>query len=254
LDAFEDDEAVYLALELVRGKDLQEVLVQEHCDCAAAKSITKQLMSALAYIHDMGMVHRDVKPENVMVQGSLQNPGQLQIKLIDFGLAVECAAGEILRTDVVGTAPFMAPEGCRRGVYSRASDLWAAGLLIERLLEGNAPNVLADDLKSRLLQVVPEDRLAAGLALAHDWVENSLPCFGGEPLQDSNRTISDANVIIACGMHSLAQSNNRCPTNRKGMCAKEHQEPVGLCANIVRGVARPLHRRPEKLSCRYLRC
>eukprot|EP00928_Gymnodinium_smaydae_P026017 TRINITY_DN20545_c0_g2_i2.p1 TRINITY_DN20545_c0_g2~~TRINITY_DN20545_c0_g2_i2.p1 ORF type:complete len:388 (-),score=56.20 TRINITY_DN20545_c0_g2_i2:264-1346(-) len=140
LEAFEDDYHIHLALEYIHGHELFYEI--EDCRPVAplrAAVIAQQVFEALAHCHVQGVIHRDVKPENIMVThaadgGVIRLP---RVVLIDFGLALECPPGvESVAAPVAGTREFMAPEVVSDGLYSGASDVWAAGVMLFMLLSG----------------------------------------------------------------------------------------------------------------------
>ncbi|CUG85710.1 protein kinase, putative [Bodo saltans] len=103
----------------------------------------REALQGLAYLHSRGIVHRDVKPGNMLLNGD----GTL--KLTDFGTSrtLEHAAETVQTGTVVGTVPYLAPE-CVRGTYSAASDVWAMGCTALHMITGKAPwaNEVADNV------------------------------------------------------------------------------------------------------------
>ncbi|CUG92021.1 protein kinase, putative [Bodo saltans] len=94
----------------------------------------REALQGLAYLHSRGIVHRDVKPGNMLLNGDGT------VKLTDFGTSrtLEHAAETVQTGTVVGTVPYLAPE-CVRGTYSAASDVWAIGCTALHLITGKAP-------------------------------------------------------------------------------------------------------------------
>lgn len=165
IDAFEDADNVYLVLELIEGQDLYEGLqATGPLPERTARRLMLQVLRALGACHDAGLVHRDLKPENLMLRGDLHSGS---LTLIDFGLAVECVPGKVVRADVAGTRGFLAPEG-ERGTFSCASDVFACGKVLEQLLVDASPE--AADLLAQLLQQDAEQRPSAAEALRHPWL------------------------------------------------------------------------------------
>ena len=138
-DAAEQDDLAYMVMELVEGSSLQDHL-QQHPELPLddVVSITTELLEALGYAHARGVVHRDVKPSNVM----LTETGT--VKLTDFGVAyVDDAVNRTSAGTVIGTPTFMSPEQVRGEAVSAASDQFAVGLLLYRMLTGR--NAFAGD-------------------------------------------------------------------------------------------------------------
>ncbi len=121
----------YVAMEYVEGPSLRSVLDAGQPPLAQALRWMGQLLSALAYLHARGLVHRDVKPANLLL-GTDDT-----LKLADFGIARR--AGEQLVQDSSGTPNYMAPEQMRGKPPDQRSDLYAAGVVLYELLTGSRP-------------------------------------------------------------------------------------------------------------------
>jgi serine/threonine protein kinase len=137
IDAGElDDGSLYLVMERLHGRDLGSVLAREGRGTPAqVAEVARQAGAALAAAHRAGVVHRDVKPENLVLT---QERGRLLVKVVDFGLARAPEAGRALtRTGmVVGTPAFMAPEQVTDDELSAATDLYALAAVVWEALTG----------------------------------------------------------------------------------------------------------------------
>jgi WD40 repeat protein len=124
----------FIASAFVEGHTLAEAIDRDELDPPAAARIVRSLAEALAYAHQQGIVHRDVKPDNVMLDA------RREPHLIDFGLAKRGEEGETGRA-VMGTAPYMPPEQAsgRSGEASPASDQYSLGATLYELLCGRTP-------------------------------------------------------------------------------------------------------------------
>lgn len=149
-DQGEDDGQVFLAMEYVPGRTLREVLEQEGpLTPRAALDIMEPVLEALASAHRAGLMHRDVKPENVI----LRDDGQ--VKVADFGLA-RAVTGETATsatTEVLGTLSYISPEQIELSEVTTRSDVYSAGLILFELLTGqkaftgdSIPNVIYQHL------------------------------------------------------------------------------------------------------------
>jgi serine/threonine protein kinase len=133
---------VWLVMQLLRGSTLEALLDQADYQSAPpsvawAAAIAAQISAVLADVHRVDIVHRDIKPGNVMVtDGGL-------VKVLDFGIAILRGAGALPRlTQVdrtIGTPAYMSPEQCLGQVVSSASDVYSLGCLLLELLTGDAP-------------------------------------------------------------------------------------------------------------------
>jgi eukaryotic-like serine/threonine-protein kinase len=134
-EAGRDDEAYYLVSELVRGSTLGELEREGALSDRDVVRIGAALCDALDHAHARGVIHRDVKPANVMVAEDGGGP-----KLTDFGIARLADAAALTRTgDVVGTIAYMAPEQAEGGRVTGAADLYALALVLYEALSGTNP-------------------------------------------------------------------------------------------------------------------
>ena len=104
---------------------------------AEAVSFVRQLLEGLSAVHAAGIIHRDVKPENLLLDVSLGEP---ELKLSDFGVARLSHGSALTRvTSLIGTPDYMAPEIAERGDASPAADLYSTGIVLYELLAGRTP-------------------------------------------------------------------------------------------------------------------
>ncbi|WP_030145022.1 Stk1 family PASTA domain-containing Ser/Thr kinase [Spirillospora albida] len=131
-----DSEHVFLVMEYVAGRNLRDVL-DEHGRLGprAALEIMQPVLAALGAAHRAGLVHRDVKPENVLIA----EDGQA--KVADFGLARAEASSGMTRTGmIIGTVGYLAPEQVLNGTADIRSDVYAAGIMLYEMLTGEPPH------------------------------------------------------------------------------------------------------------------
>ncbi|MBE1534179.1 serine/threonine-protein kinase [Actinomadura algeriensis] len=132
----EAGEDVLLAMELVRGGSLQTLLGDYgRLPAAYAAEVLDQLLAALSHIHGAGVVHRDVKPANLLLEPSTD--GAPRVRLADFGIALEDAGARVTTTGfTVGTPGYLAPEVLDWNRPGPRQDLYAAGMVGWRMLTG----------------------------------------------------------------------------------------------------------------------
>jgi len=131
-----DDRHVYVAYPYVAGQTLRDALRGGGLDDWSAVETAAQVLEALAHAHSKGVVHRDVKPANVM----LEDGEEVSVRLLDFGLAqLEHADTLTAVGDVPGTLAYIAPERLAGEEATGAADVWAVGVLLWEALAGRHP-------------------------------------------------------------------------------------------------------------------
>jgi hypothetical protein len=135
--AFATDEAhVYIAYDYVPGRTLREALLEGQLDEWESVEAAAQILEGLAHAHSHGIVHRDVKPANVLLA---KEPG-VSIRLLDFGLALFDEADTLTAAgDVPGTLAYISPERLGGREAGAPADVWAVGVLLWEALAGRHP-------------------------------------------------------------------------------------------------------------------
>ncbi len=129
----ESEDTYYMVMEYVRGKNLRQILAENGSLAPRqACEVISQVLGALAAAHDQGLVHRDVKPENVLVS----TDGA--VKVTDFGIA-RAAEGTAFTSSMLGTVAYAAPEQARGEAVGPRTDLYSVGCLFYELLTGSMP-------------------------------------------------------------------------------------------------------------------
>lgn len=196
-DIFDSMRNLHLVIEYMQGGELFDIIAdQGHLSEKVASQIIREIIKGVDYLHEVGVVHCDIKPENILCK-SKQWP--LQVKLCDFGLAnFYDKYNNSTMTAMIGTPGYVAPEVIQRKPYGPPVDMWACGVVLYVMLSGRMPfygkddiqclrmtatgeysfpdrewQNVSDDAKSlvrALLQIRPELRLTAKAALQHKWL------------------------------------------------------------------------------------
>ena len=152
------NDQAYIAMELLRGEDLTSFLGRlGRLDPRIVVQIGVQLLSALESAHVRGIIHRDIKPDNIFLVRDATAPGAIRVKVLDFGIAKLMGdprspgtpTGNRAKTkggSILGTPAYMAPEQCKGGVEIDArADLYAVGCILFELLAGRPPFIAEGD-------------------------------------------------------------------------------------------------------------
>uniref|UniRef100_A0A0E0BD79 non-specific serine/threonine protein kinase n=1 Tax=Oryza glumipatula TaxID=40148 RepID=A0A0E0BD79_9ORYZ len=193
-DAYEDEQAVHIVMELCAGGELfSKIQKRGHYSERKAAELIKIIVGIIETCHSHGVMHRDLKPENFLL---LDADDEFSVKAIDFGLSVFFRPGQVFR-EVVGSPYYIAPEVLEKR-YGPEADIWTAGVILYVLLTGVPPfwadtqsgiyeKVLdgridfksnrwprisdsAKDLIKKMLCPYPSERLKAHEVLKHPWI------------------------------------------------------------------------------------
>ncbi|HUH07825.1 MAG TPA: serine/threonine-protein kinase, partial [Egibacteraceae bacterium] len=163
-DAGRDGDVSFLVMELVEGESLAQMIARRGAlPPAEAVALIDGVLAALGAAHRQGLIHRDVKPSNVLVTPAGE------VKLTDFGIAKSVAedAGLTLTGELLGTPRYLAPELSAGKPATAASDLYAAGVMLYELLAGRPPfegdNPLSVALAHQRQSPAPLSALKPGL-------------------------------------------------------------------------------------------
>lgn len=156
-DVGEADGHHYMATEFIEGHTLRDLMKVAPLQLVVALDVSLQLAVALDIAHSAGLVHRDVKPENVMVR-----PDGI-VKLLDFGLAKPLATDsrvtspETMPGTILGTTAYMSPEQARGQPVDARSDVFSLGVLVYEMLTGSVPfsGATASDVMAAILERQP---------------------------------------------------------------------------------------------------
>ena len=162
-DHGEDDGGTpFLVMEWIEGRSLKDVVADGPLPEQEARRITLQLLAALEHAHEHGIVHRDIKPQNVLIapDGTA--------KLTDFGIArsVDATHGLTMAGQIIGTAAYLSPEQAKGQPVTAASDVYSVGAVLFELITGRPPFEADTAMATALMHV--EDPVPDVRALRRD--------------------------------------------------------------------------------------
>lgn len=133
-DFYAEGEHIFLIMELIDGGTLRELLAESGpMPAPLATAILRSVLTGLDIVHRADMVHRDLKPDNVLINSNHQ------VKLSDFGLVRAASASNVTSNQIVGTVSYLSPEQVTGADITAASDVYSAGILLFELLTGTTP-------------------------------------------------------------------------------------------------------------------
>jgi serine/threonine-protein kinase len=156
------DECPFLVMELLQGKTLARAIKEGPMELPLALEVTRQILRALAFAHQAGLIHRDLKPGNVYLQPLVD--GAYHVKILDFGLAKfvtgdrDPGGPQVTVTGMVfGTPAYMSPEQATGTEVDHRADLYSTGVVLYEMLAGRRPFLgeIEELLRQQLLAPVP---------------------------------------------------------------------------------------------------
>lgn len=202
-DVLERDETVYIAMEYVEGVSLEKRLASGGpFPWDEAVEILTQVASALDHLHDRGIVHRDVKPANILITTGGR------VKITDFGVARPDDPTQTQETSVFGTPQYMAPEQIRGEAPDARTDVFAIGILAYEMLTGARPfsgNTVAEVTHAILYEPTPppEERHPSVTPTLSRILERSLSKEPTERFRSAGQMIRALRQAIGLGSGSI---------------------------------------------------
>ena len=137
LDTFENQDHIYIVMEWLKGGDLFTYLEKRSFKLTEdrARSIVHSLAAALYYLHSYGIVHRDIKLDNILMVDESESS---DVKIVDFGLSKMIGPNEFCN-EPFGTFGYVAPEVLTKTPYDKRVDIWSLGVVTYILLTGRSP-------------------------------------------------------------------------------------------------------------------
>ncbi|CAD5209113.1 unnamed protein product [Bursaphelenchus xylophilus] len=255
---YEDDSHVYLVQELCKGGELLDHIINNKLNERKVAAIMKTLATVLSYLHSNMVVHRDLKPQNIMFSKKHSDSVE-DIKLIDFGFAKLLRSENGMLMTPCYTAQFVAPEVLKRQGYDMSCDVWSLGVLLFAMLSGETPfstsatdepskilqrvgegkftmsgpswskiSDLAKDLVMRMLHVDPGLRISAKEIVIHPWLnQNNQPTTDLVYKLDATQVKKNLDRTFKAVMGSN-QAMPLCPVNASALAKRRNQRPKSL--------------------------
>lgn len=195
VDIFENADNYFIVLDFMAGKDMFDYIQRRKFNLGEPRvqDLGYQIGLAIKYLHNFGIVHRDLKLENIMMS---DNTEKSVPKIVDFGLAKIIGPHE-KATEPFGTLGYVAPEVLRKQPYTFSCDVWSLGCVLYAMLSGSLPfdhesqketirmtleeklvfdlpcwNTISDDAKDLITKLLTKDqtqRISLDEALSHKW-------------------------------------------------------------------------------------
>lgn len=219
------DGGVHIVMEYLQGRELRQILRESgRLSVARTLHIGRQILEALAEAHEAGVIHRDLKPQNIFLCPAPGDPDF--VKVFDFGIAKVGQGGSLQETakltmsgGLLGTPVYMSPEQCRGETLTPASDIYATGILLYELVAGRPPFDAENQVEVLMMQTsdppppLPPDVASTPLGAA------ILKALAKDPAE---RFVSAAEFIEALGGRldrSAAPAEPRAPLVTTGPSA-----------------------------------
>lgn len=261
IDVINDDKYTYIILEYCSESDLSVFLDNKPLREKYAQKYMRQISSALKYLHNCGILHRDLKPQNILMTNIDT------IKLTDFGFAKKNDNNNIYKT-ICGSPIYMAPEIIKHSTYDNKTDLWSVGVILYEMLFGYPPfkastqyelinrietepiyipnniNVSNEckDLLMKLLQKEPDNRINWTDFFFHPWIYSNTS--NESDTFDLEKEVND-DYDITFDQNDFDISGNVCNYGDVVIQSSGKTEPITVSLRHKKYCNSPLFNSPE---------
>jgi serine/threonine-protein kinase len=254
IDFGSQGEVVYLVMELLEGWTLgQRLKAEGRLSPAETCRILSDVCKAMSHAHDHGMVHRDLKPDNIFLCDERR---ERVTKVLDFGIAKPKDLGGAGNTDTsagtfLGTPSYMSPEQCRGQVLDQRSDLWALGAIAYECLVGQ--RLFAGDVVGDVVLRICSDDLPLAAAAKQlppgfvGWLERALARDPGQRFQSAGELMSALSAALG-GAARPERGVDAAETISAPMPAQELFPASGATSTLAHGTVEKSARRSEGLK------
>jgi ABC-type transport system substrate-binding protein len=191
------DGALFFLMPVVSGRNLRRFLAEKARNVGAVVEIGIRVAEALEYSHTRGVIHRDVKPENIMIS---DDDGEIRVYVMDFGLAKGSSENRLTKTGtLVGTVAYFSPEQVIARDIDHRSDIYSLGVVLYECLAGEPP--FTGEVQSLLYRIVhefPRPIRSIGVNVSEELDEIILCCLAKDPARRYQRAAELAAALRRC--------------------------------------------------------
>ena len=191
---------LWMTMELMNGGCLTDVATYCACQEPHIAYFAREVLKALEYIHAHGLIHRDIKSDNVLLKANGE------VRLADFGYAAQLKSSTDVRRSAVGTPYWMAPEVIKKQPYSLPADIWSFGIMLRELADGEPPYVDLPPMKA-LFKIVSEGipPISEIESRSSEFLRFLGRCLEVDPAKraTASELLSDPFLQIACNRSSV---------------------------------------------------
>ncbi len=237
---FREGEDYYMVMEMVSGQSLEKIIEQAgRLALPDAAHLMGQVLDGLGYAHSMSILHRDVKPANILVTGDGR------VKVTDFGIARVLGSSRMTRSGrIIGTLEYIAPERIKGDESDLRSDLYSAGIVLYEMITGKLPFAGTTDydlIKAQLEQEPPTLSTVLQTQIPEEW-ENVVRCaMAKSPNERFQNAQAFHNALprVASPQAAQASVSARVKATRMATVAEE-QAPEAAAAPMAEAASAPV--------------